>query len=95
MLLILGVLAVLLFGERLPDVARRVGKGMIEFRKGMRGIQDEIRSAMDSAVSTDAPTTAHGESVAAGYRDPGMTRYEEPEDREEATAPKFEPPRDS
>jgi sec-independent protein translocase protein TatA len=95
MFLILGVLAVLLFGERLPEVARTVGKGVMELRKGMRGIQDEIRSAMDSAVSTDAAVTAHEEPSAAGYRDPGMARYEEPEDREEATAPKFEPPRAS
>ena len=36
MLLILGVIAVLLFGERLPEVARSLGKGFMEFKKGIR-----------------------------------------------------------
>ena len=74
-LLILGVIAVLLYGERLPEVARSVGKGFMEFKKGARNIQDDLEGAINSATSTDAPS-----------------RYEEPEEREEATAPKFEPP---
>ena len=78
MLLMLGVLAVLLFGERLPEVARSVGRGLMEFKKGIHGIQQDIQGAIDSATSTDTSASV---------------RYEEPsEDREEATAPKFEPP---
>ena len=74
-MLILGALAVLLFGERLPDVARSIGKGLLEVRKGVRDIQNEIESAVKSTTSsTPSP------------------RYQEPEDREETTAPKFEPP---
>ena len=42
MLLMLGALAVLLFGERLPEVARSFGKGLMEFKNGVRGIQQEI-----------------------------------------------------
>jgi sec-independent protein translocase protein TatA len=75
MMLIIGVVAVLLFGERLPEVARSVGKGFMEFKKGVRSIQDEVEGAINSAATT---TTA--------------VRHEEPEEREEATAPKFEPP---
>jgi sec-independent protein translocase protein TatA len=74
-LLILGVLAVLLFGERLPEVARSIGKGFMEFKKGVGSIQDELRNAIDSAVTTTPPI-----------------QHSEPEIREEATAPKFEPP---
>jgi sec-independent protein translocase protein TatA len=76
MMLILGVIAVLLFGERLPEVARSVGKGLMEFKRGIRSIQEDIEGAVNSAIST--PTAASG--------------HEEPEEREEATAPKFEPP---
>jgi sec-independent protein translocase protein TatA len=36
------VIAVLLFGKRLPEVAKSLGKGVTEFRKGIRGIEDEI-----------------------------------------------------
>ncbi len=51
-LLILSVLALLLFGERLPEVARAFGKGMMEFKKGMSGIEDEIRNVVNSATSS-------------------------------------------
>jgi sec-independent protein translocase protein TatA len=44
-LIIIGIIAVLLFGKRLPEVGRSLGKGLVEFKKGMQGIEDEIRSA--------------------------------------------------
>jgi sec-independent protein translocase protein TatA len=43
---ILLVLAVLLFGRRLPEVGRYLGKGIVEFRKGVRGLEDEIASSL-------------------------------------------------
>ncbi len=36
MIVVMGV-AVLLFGSRLPEVGRSLGKGIIEFKKGLRG----------------------------------------------------------
>lgn len=44
-LLIVGMIALLLFGKRLPEVARSLGKGIVEFKKGVRGIEDEVNSA--------------------------------------------------
>lgn len=70
-MVILGVVAVLLFGKRLPEVAKSIGQGMKEFKKGLHGIEDEVRSA---SYRTTSP------------------RYDEIDDRDEATAPKFEPP---
>ena len=52
MMLILGVIAVLLFGERLPEVARSVGKGLMEFKRGIRSIQEDVEGAINSATST-------------------------------------------
>ena len=52
-MLVLGALAVLLFGERLPEVARSIGKGLMEVKKGMHGIQQEIESAVNSATTVD------------------------------------------
>ena len=71
-LMVVGVVAVLLFGSNLPKVARSMGKSMSEFKKGMHDLQDELRNA-DS-------------------RPAQVRRYHEIDDREEATAPKFEPP---
>ncbi|HJS07089.1 MAG TPA: twin-arginine translocase TatA/TatE family subunit [Pirellulales bacterium] len=32
---------VLLFGNRLPGLMRSLGQGVVEFKKGVRGIEDE------------------------------------------------------
>jgi sec-independent protein translocase protein TatA len=42
-LLVIGVVALLLFGKRLPEVGRSLGKGISEFRKGLREVSDEIQ----------------------------------------------------
>jgi sec-independent protein translocase protein TatA len=39
--LIIAVLLLLLFGERLPKVMRSLGRGVVEFKKGVAGIEDE------------------------------------------------------
>ena len=44
-LIVIGLVAVLLFGNRLPDVGRSLGKGIIEFKKGIKGINEEIDEA--------------------------------------------------
>lgn len=53
-MIVLGVIALLLFGKRLPEVARSVGKGIVEFKKGVSGIEDEVRSAAHSRPPTSA-----------------------------------------
>lgn len=42
--IILLVLALLLFGKRLPEVGKSLGRGIVEFKKGLKGIQDEIET---------------------------------------------------
>lgn len=41
-ILVVLVVALLLFGKRLPEVARSMGKGIVEFKRGLRGVEDEI-----------------------------------------------------
>ena len=41
-MLMLAALGLLLFGKRLPEVGRSLGKGIVEFKKGIRGIEDDI-----------------------------------------------------
>jgi sec-independent protein translocase protein TatA len=48
------VIALLLFGNRLPDVARGMGKSIVEFKKGLKGIQDgmnEVERDIDNEVA--------------------------------------------
>jgi sec-independent protein translocase protein TatA len=77
-MVIVAIVGVLLFGKRLPDVGRSIGKGIVEFKKGLRGLEDELdlpttdRLPRPKPVSTPAPT----------FRD---SLYD-------ADIPKFEPP---
>ena len=43
-LLIAGI-ALLLFGKRLPEVGRSLGKGIVEFKKGLAGIEQDVTQA--------------------------------------------------
>jgi sec-independent protein translocase protein TatA len=44
-ILLLLVLGVLLFGRKLPELGRSVGKTFVEFKKGVKGLEDEVESA--------------------------------------------------
>ncbi|WP_010587084.1 twin-arginine translocase TatA/TatE family subunit [Schlesneria paludicola] len=76
-----GIIALLLFGKKLPEVARSLGKGVIEFKKGLRSIEDELdtnhysprHDYNNSSSSSNARPAPKDESV-------------------ETSAPKFEPP---
>lgn len=41
-LLFFGVIALLLFGRRLPEVGRSLGRGISEFKKGLKDVGDEL-----------------------------------------------------
>ena len=49
---IVAVIALLLFGDRLPSVMRSLGKGVMEFKKGMRGLEDQLQNAVTQSEST-------------------------------------------
>lgn len=78
-LLILGAIGVLLFGSKLPDVGRSLGRSLMELRKGLKGIEDEIHSVTSLTQRTTTPQSRRTYSVPT-------------DDRLEPTAPKFEPP---
>lgn len=50
-MLILLVLGLILFGRRLPEVGRSVGRSIVEFKKGIKGIEDDIDDEVDRAKS--------------------------------------------
>lgn len=41
-LLVIGLVALLLFGKRLPDVGRSLGRGISEFKKGLKDVGEEL-----------------------------------------------------
>ena len=52
-MLLLLVLGILLFGRKLPEIGRSLGKTMVEFKKGMRGIEDEVSEASAPRASIE------------------------------------------
>jgi sec-independent protein translocase protein TatA len=53
-LLIVGFIVLILFGSRLPGVMRSLGQGVVEFKKGVQGIDDE-------KASSEKPTSEKAE----------------------------------
>ena len=54
--LVIAALGLLIFGKRLPEVGRSLGKGIVEFKKGLKGVQDEV-TMVDEQVD-DQPAAA-------------------------------------
>lgn len=77
-MIIFAVIALLLFGKRLPEVARSVGSSLMEFKKGMQEVQDDIRSP--SQTDSNPYATA----------DSSTSRPTADDDNEDFTAPRFE-----
>ncbi len=65
-LIILLVIGLLLFGKRLPEVGRGVGRAIVEFKKGVRGLQDEVDQAGQAPrpEATRQLNEAHPDTVA-------------------------------
>lgn len=71
-LLILAVIGVLIFGKRLPEVGRSIGKGIVEFKKGLAGIDEDMEAAVErqqkleaeAGNTTKVETEAHAETQA-------------------------------
>jgi len=56
-LIIIAVIGLLLFGRKLPEIGRSLGRGIVEFKKGLKGIEDEVeevgRDARDPRLEAD------------------------------------------
>lgn len=52
-ILLLLVLGVLLFGRKLPDIGRSFGKTIVEFKKGVNGIEDQVNEPSSPRASIE------------------------------------------
>jgi len=62
-LAIIAIIALILFGRRLPEVGKSLGKGIVEFKKGLKDVQDEVTKtgdAIDRATEDDSSTQTQG-----------------------------------
>lgn len=78
-LMVIGVIAVVLFGGSLPEVARKLGGSYREFRRGLNDVQQQFRMAeyeANRALSMDEPAK----------------NEQDDEESAEPSVPKFKPP---
>ena len=80
-LLVVGVLAVVLFGGKLPEVARSLGASYREFRRGLNDVQQQFRMA-----EYEANRVLNAEVKKKS------TATEDDDEPSEPSAPKFTPP---
>jgi sec-independent protein translocase protein TatA len=40
--LVIAVIGLLIFGKRLPEVGKSLGQGIVQFKKGLKGVEDDI-----------------------------------------------------
>jgi len=83
LMIVMGI-AVLLFGKRLPEVGRSLGRGIVEFKKGLSDVSSELDQNNSSSIS----------SYSSNYGSAG--RYDDKRREEpvynDASVPKFEVP---
>lgn len=79
-IIVVLVLGVLFFGKNLPDVAKQVGKSLLELRKGLKEIGDIAKDATTSGVPEDHESQS------------GETHLDQKTDKYESSGTKFEPP---
>lgn len=62
-LFFLAIIGLLVFGKRLPEVGRGLGRSIVEFKKGLKGIDDDIDDQASRPKNRDP-------YVEGGYRAP-------------------------
>src|SRR5881275_2953070 len=55
--IVIAAIGLLLFGKRLPEVGRSLGKGIVEFKKGLKGIEEDVEQ-VDTNIDNPASRRA-------------------------------------
>jgi sec-independent protein translocase protein TatA len=54
-LLIIAFIMLLLFGNRLPGLMRSLGRGVVEFKQGLHGVDDDFGDDGEKKAVDDKP----------------------------------------
>lgn len=56
-------LGLLLFGKRLPEVGRSLGQGLVEFKRGLKGVSEEVETESNRPGRRSADPLPEGGGV--------------------------------
>ncbi|QDU71097.1 Sec-independent protein translocase subunit TatA/TatB [Mucisphaera calidilacus] len=59
--IVIALIGLLFFGKRLPEVGKSLGKGIVEFKKGLSGIESDVDKAANPPQITDKSDTKPAE----------------------------------
>lgn len=79
-LIVFAVIAVLLFGSRLPEVARNVGQTYQQFREGLRDIQASFK--IDAETSKGSPEPDYSDRY-DDHEEPTAPKFEPPSEEDD------------
>ena len=57
-MVLLAGLGLLIFGKRLPEVGRNIGKGIVEFKRGLKDAEHELTSEPPSQPQLPSESSA-------------------------------------
>ncbi|MFZ4573279.1 MAG: Sec-independent protein translocase subunit TatA/TatB [Phycisphaerales bacterium] len=78
-LFVILAIGLLIFGRRLPEVGRSLGKGIVEFKKGLKGVEDEIDDASSQKVRSPREFPRPGEDDRRVSREETPQKVSEPQ----------------
>jgi sec-independent protein translocase protein TatA len=62
--LIILIVALLIFGKRLPEVMKSLGRGIVEFKKGVKGVEEDVEDSSNKGaqkkIEPEKDTTKQG-----------------------------------
>ncbi len=70
--IIIGLFGLLLFGKRLPDVGKSLGRSIVEFKKGLKGVEEDINTAVESDNKDMLPPPNSSESAESKETQPAQ-----------------------
>ena len=62
--LVIAALGLLIFGKRLPEVGKGIGQAIVQFKKGLKSVEDDIEQVEADPPAKRLPDTTAAQSTA-------------------------------
>jgi sec-independent protein translocase protein TatA len=77
---VIAIIGLLLFGKRLPEVGRSIGRGIVEFKKGLQGIEEDVNQAGNTPTPPPVRPALTEQTTTPSYKfDPNTGKPLQPE----------------